>query len=151
MRSQLFSAVQEPPTTAKFPPPDTDVSLEGLEDINDYFEPEPVDPTPEQLAAMTKELASTKVKDGRTVEQWLKQDDPCFKDGSRVAAWVKEAERLRVLPFIERAEQLKSLSFEELNAFRFRSSEWKEMLIQQGIVEPMQPAFPEDQGVSGSS
>lgn len=137
--------MQEPPTAS--PITDPDEYLNSLEDINDYYEPTPVELTQEQLATMTKEMYAMKVKDGRTIKQWLDQDDPTFTDGSRVAAWVQEVDRLRYLSFIERSEQLKSLSFEELNAFRFRSSEWKELLIEQGIVEPLQPAFPEE-GVS---
>lgn len=35
-------------------------------------------------------------------------------------AWVSEAQRLRLLPFLERAELLKAMSFDDLNLFRSR-------------------------------
>lgn len=34
--------------------------------------------------------------------------------------WVTEAQRLRLLPFLERAELLKAMSFDDLNLFRSR-------------------------------
>lgn len=51
---------------------------------------------------------------------YLKQDRPTFSDGSLVFDWVQEAQRLRLVPFLERAEHLKALSFDDLNLFRAR-------------------------------
>jgi hypothetical protein len=105
-------------------------------DINDFFDEEPVDPTPEQLAQISKEEMEAVIPgDGRTVQQWLEQDGPKFRDGGSVLEWVKEAQRLRLLPFIERAEHLKSLSFDDINLFRFRSREWGQMLMEKGLLE----------------
>lgn len=45
---------------------------------------------------------------------------PTFSDGSLVLDWVTEAQRLRLVPFLERAEHLKAMSFDDLNLFRSR-------------------------------
>jgi hypothetical protein len=66
------------------------------------------------------EMAHAIPGEGRTVQQWLEQDKPTFSDGSAVLDWVQEAQRLRLVPFLERAEHLKALSFDDLNLFRAR-------------------------------
>ena len=54
----------------------------------------------------------------------LEQDAPRFQDGGLVLEWVHEAQRLRLVPFLERAEHLKAMSFDDLNVFRARQVGW---------------------------
>lgn len=111
-----------------------------LDDPNEYYEPEPVDPTVDELKALSAEELATVLpgSDGKTIGQWLEEDRPVFSDGSLVGEWVKEAHRLRLLPFMERAEFLKAKSFDDLNVFRARQVAWREMLEAKGVLKPYQ-------------
>lgn len=106
------------------------------DDPNEYFEPEPVDPTVDELKALSAEELAHVLPDsgGKTIQQWLEGDKPTFSDGSLVGDWVKEAQRLRLLPFLERAEHLKAQSFDDLNVFRARQVEWREILESKGVL-----------------
>ena len=77
---------------------------EEADDPNEYFETEPVDPTVAELKALSAEELAYVLPDsgGKTIQQWLEGDKPTFSDGSLVGDWVKEAQRLRLLPFLER-------------------------------------------------
>lgn len=79
------------------------------------------------------EMAHVIPGEGRTVAQWLEQDRPVFTDGSPVADWVAEAQRLRLVPFLERAEHLKALSFDDLNLFRSRQVGGRAGVVRRGI------------------
>lgn len=94
---------------------------EEADDPNEYYEPEPVDPTIDELKALSaSELAHVLPDDGRTIQTWLETEKPGFSDGSLVYDWVLEMQRLRLMPFLERAELLKAMSFDDLNQLRAR-------------------------------
>lgn len=113
---------------------------EEADDPNEYYETEPVDPTVAELKALSAEELAHVLPDsgGKTIQQWLEGDKPTFSDGSLVGDWVKEAQRLRLLPFLERAEHLKAQSFDDLNVFRARQVEWREILESKGVLEVYQ-------------
>jgi hypothetical protein len=121
------------------------LSLADVKDMDEWYPEEPSDPTPEELAELSRQELQTKIKDGRTVEAWLQQEQPRFSDGGLVGDWLKEAHRLRTLTFEERMKHLVELSFEDMNAFRARSKEWRHFLMGEGILEqaPDEP----DEGV----
>ena len=113
----MAASIAEPTVSAPVLP---GMAGDEIDDVNEYYEPEPVDLTVDQLKEMSRAELAHVLKDGRTVQQWLDADRPTFTDGGLVMDWVKEAHRLRLLPFIERAEHLKALSFDDLNLFRAR-------------------------------
>ncbi len=144
---QVWSAVSERPVpVASSSSSDTvapvlpGMAEEDADDPNEYYEPEPVDPTVDELKALSAQEMATAVPGagGKTVQQWLEAEKPTFSDGSLVLDWVTEAQRMRLQPFLERAEALKAMSFDDLNLFRARQMEWREMLEEKGVLTPFQ-------------
>lgn len=145
-RTQVWSAVTDRTPSAVASSSGTvapvlpGMAEDEADDPNEYFEPEPVDPTLAELEALSSEELAHVLPNsgGKTIQQWLEGDKPTFTDGSLVGNWVKEAQRLRLMPFLERAEHLKAQSFDDLNAFRARQVEWRDMLESKGVLDVYQ-------------
>ena len=120
--TQLAASVVEPTTTTSSSAAPVLPGMAGdeVDDVNEYYEQEPVDPTVDELKEMSRQELAHVLSNGKTVQQWLESERVTFKDGALVMDWIKEAHRLRLLPFIERAEHMKALSFDDLNLFRSR-------------------------------